>query len=121
MIMMPAEGSGVQLLAEDPDKAWSEVGENLLYEARRYAGWNAAMVSTGGGPSIYSQANTAEELRAEGVYQILTPEECVQKARTAGGTLAFHPMCGGIPPEKAWETVQLAMERVVPMLSAASS
>lgn len=121
MIMMPAEGSGVQLLAEDPDRAWAEIGEHLLYEARRYAGWNAAMAGKGGGPSIYSQATTVEQLRTEGVYQILTPEQAVEKARTAGGTLAFHPMCGGVPPEKAWETVQLAMERVVPMLSATPS
>lgn len=114
MAMMPTSESGVLLLAEDPDRAWAKVGKHLLYEATRYGAWNR---ETAAGPSNYSVATTVEELRAEGVYKILTPEDAADRHRRDGGTLALHPMCGGIAPEDAWETVRLTVDRLLPALS----
>jgi alkanesulfonate monooxygenase SsuD/methylene tetrahydromethanopterin reductase-like flavin-dependent oxidoreductase (luciferase family) len=113
--VMPPPENGVWLLAEDPDRAWAERGENLLHEARQYAAWNA---DTTNKPTNFSRARTLEELRAEGVYRILTPEDAVERYAANPGTLSFHPMCGGIGPEGAWETVTLCAERVLPSLRA---
>jgi len=114
IVMMPTSASGVTLLSEDPDRAWATVGKHLLYEATRYGEWTRNMAS---GPSNYSRATTVEELRAEGVYKILTPEQAADWHRVDRGTIALHPMCGGIPPEHAWETVRLAVNRLLPLLA----
>jgi alkanesulfonate monooxygenase SsuD/methylene tetrahydromethanopterin reductase-like flavin-dependent oxidoreductase (luciferase family) len=116
--VMPPPENGVWLLSEDPDRAWAERGENLLHEARQYATWNA---DTTNKPTNFSRARTVEELREEDVYKILTPEDAVARYLANPGTLSFHPMCGGIGPEGAWETVTLCAERVLPSLRAASA
>lgn len=113
MVMMPPANSGVLTLAEDPDKAWATFGENLLYEARRYGEWNRDQRS----PANYSTAQTVEELRAEGVYKILTPEQAAEQFRASPSTLALAPMCGGIPVEHAWEAVRLLVDDLLPRLA----
>ncbi len=65
-----------------------------------------------------SKAATAESLRAEqGAYQICTPDEAIALAR-AHGILMLHPLCGGLPPELAQETLDLLAKKVLPVLSA---
>ena len=34
--------------------------------------------------AVHSDATTVEELRAEGTYQVLTPEQCVERCKTMG-------------------------------------
>jgi alkanesulfonate monooxygenase SsuD/methylene tetrahydromethanopterin reductase-like flavin-dependent oxidoreductase (luciferase family) len=114
--VMPPPDNGVWLLAEDPDRAWAERGANLLHEATQYAKWNA---TTANKPTNFSRATSVDELRDEGVYKILTPEDAIARYLANPGTLSFHPMCGGITPEGAWETVTLCVERVLPALRAA--
>ena len=60
-----------------------------------------------------------EELRAEGKYQILTPEQCVQRCRNMGpfDALVLHPLCGGVPIEDAWSSIRLTAEAVLPELA----
>lgn len=113
-VMMPEDDSGVLLLSADPDRAWATVGENLLYEAMRYGEWNRRMAAA---PPNYSRATSVEELREEGVYRILTPAQAAEELRRTGGALVVHPMCGGITPEQGWETVRLAVDEVLRMLS----
>jgi alkanesulfonate monooxygenase SsuD/methylene tetrahydromethanopterin reductase-like flavin-dependent oxidoreductase (luciferase family) len=90
-------------VAEDPDKAWAQIGDYLLLDAVGYAGWNSGSSS----PNV-SNATTVEQLRAErGAYQILTPDEAA--AQIAGGNpLALQPLVGGIPPEIAWPYLECA-------------
>jgi hypothetical protein len=67
---------------------------------------------------VHSHASTTEELRKEGIYQIITPDEAVERAKAAGDAAAFnlHPMCGGIPVDKAWEHLQLFVDQVLTRL-----
>jgi alkanesulfonate monooxygenase SsuD/methylene tetrahydromethanopterin reductase-like flavin-dependent oxidoreductase (luciferase family) len=100
-------------VAEDPDRAWAELGPHLLHDARQYARWlqDAESVSK-------STAKTVEELRAQrGAYQIFTPEEAVAHVR-ANGLLLLQPLCGGLPPELAWRSLELIEARVLPALRA---
>jgi alkanesulfonate monooxygenase SsuD/methylene tetrahydromethanopterin reductase-like flavin-dependent oxidoreductase (luciferase family) len=112
MCMLPARGSATTVfVAEDVDRAWERIGPFMLHDARVYASWlnDTAAVSK-------SNALTIDALRAEGgAYRVLTPEQAVEYARTHG-TLALHPLCGGCPPELAWETLHLVADRVLPAL-----
>lgn len=112
--LMPGEETVMLHVATDPDKAWAEIGPHFLHEAMTYAGWQTPDIRS----AVHSHATTVEELRAEGIYQILTPDEVVERARRDGPLAAFnlHPMCGGMPIDKGWESLQLYVENVMPRL-----
>ncbi len=113
MVMLPS-GPGFVHVAEDPDKAWAELGQYLLYETSVYASWQLP----GQTSHVHSEATTAEELRAEGMYKIITPEECVTLAKELGpmASLVLHPLIGGMPPEAAWSSLELIASKVMPNL-----
>jgi len=98
---------------EEPDRAWDELGEHFLAEARLYAHWQTQEVSS----PVTSHASTAAELRAEGIYAVLTPQECIDRIRGGAGTMLLHPLCGGIPVARGWDCLRLYAERVLPAVS----
>ena len=65
---MPGEETHMTFVAEDPDKAWAELGQYFLNEASVYSKWQTSDISS----AVHSHATTPEELREEGIYQILT-------------------------------------------------
>ncbi|GAA1582039.1 MULTISPECIES: LLM class flavin-dependent oxidoreductase [Streptomyces] len=109
--MMPAERTALLHLAEDPDRVWAEHGACFLHEARAYASWQSGDVRS----AVRSAAGSVGELRAEGVYRVLTPDEAVEYARGAE-SLVLHPLCGGMPPDEGWRSLHLLCERVLPRL-----
>ena len=112
---LPPERTAMVHCTEDPDKAWAEYGHCFLHEARTYAGWQTADISS----AMASTATTPDELRAEGIYACLTPDECLALAGAEGplGTLLLHPLCGGLPVDAGWESLRLFADRVVPRLT----
>jgi alkanesulfonate monooxygenase SsuD/methylene tetrahydromethanopterin reductase-like flavin-dependent oxidoreductase (luciferase family) len=91
-------------VADDPDRAWNEIGEYLLADARSYGRWNAGRP----GPASVSFANSVEELRAErGAYQIVDPDEA-RRMVSGGAPLALQPLVGGLPPDLAWPYLEAA-------------
>jgi alkanesulfonate monooxygenase SsuD/methylene tetrahydromethanopterin reductase-like flavin-dependent oxidoreductase (luciferase family) len=113
--MIPAEDTALIFVAEDPDKAWAELGEHFLHEAVTYAAWQPP----GQTSAAISHATNIDEMRAEGRYQILSPDECLARARAKGeaGVTVLHPLCGGLPPERAWECIHLYFDKVLPQLA----
>ncbi|MET8679438.1 LLM class flavin-dependent oxidoreductase [Streptomyces sp. NPDC004647] len=113
--MMPAAETPLLHVAEDPERAWALYGGYLLHEARTYASWQAG---TGVRSAVRSGAGGIEELRREGVYRIVTPEECLSIAESAGSTagLVLHPLCGGMPVDEGWRSLHLFGEKVLPRL-----
>jgi alkanesulfonate monooxygenase SsuD/methylene tetrahydromethanopterin reductase-like flavin-dependent oxidoreductase (luciferase family) len=109
-VIFPREPS-LTLLSENPDRAWAEVGPFLLYDALAYAGWRHKNRRA----YAESSAATLEDLRAEGKYAILTPEEAAEKIAVKG-SINFSPLCGGVPVESAWKSLNLFADRVVPLL-----
>lgn len=99
-------------VVDDPDRAWATLGEHLLLEARTYHEWQPP----GQTSAVHSHASTVEELRAEGIYQFLTPDEAVDRARRTG-VLTLHPLVGGMPLDEAWSSVEMCVDRVVPALA----
>jgi hypothetical protein len=54
-------------------------------------------------------------MRKAGVYVVMTPDELINKCRSGEVTgVTTHPMCGGLPPEGAWESLKLLAETVLP-------
>jgi alkanesulfonate monooxygenase SsuD/methylene tetrahydromethanopterin reductase-like flavin-dependent oxidoreductase (luciferase family) len=111
-IVPPAGIVTSAFVAEDPDRAWSELGPYLLHDAQIYASWLGASNPS----ATKSLARDVDELRAQqGAYQILTPEEAIANAKQFG-LLLTQPLCGGIPPRLAWPSLELIAAKVLPAL-----
>ena len=100
---MPDEKTQMTFVAEDPDKAWAEIGHYFLNEASMYSSWQTSDISS----AVHSHAATPEELREEGIYQIITPDEAATLER-----IIHHPLCGGIPIDAGWESLQLYVDAI---------
>ncbi|MFE7774750.1 LLM class flavin-dependent oxidoreductase [Streptomyces sp. NPDC057445] len=107
--MMPAAETPLLHVADDPDETWARYGEYFLHEARTYASWQSRDIRS----AVRSTAATVAELREEGVYRVVTPDQC---AEMAGDSLVLHPLCGGMPVDEGWRSVQLFCEQVLPRL-----
>lgn len=92
-------------VADDPDRAWAEIGEYLLVDALGYGRWFADRELS----ASVSRATTVDELRREeGDYRIVTPE--VAAAYVARGVpLQLQPLVGGLPPDLAWPYLEAAV------------
>ncbi|HSA51823.1 MAG TPA: LLM class flavin-dependent oxidoreductase [Yinghuangia sp.] len=112
-VLMPSGDAGKMVFCtEDPDKAWAEYGTHFLHEAETYAAWQTPDVHS----AMKSSAWTIADLREEGIYACLTPDECITAAKNGGLTasLNLHPLCGGLPIDAGWSSVQLFADKVMP-------
>ncbi|MCW8379191.1 LLM class flavin-dependent oxidoreductase [Streptomyces justiciae] len=107
--MMPAAETPLLHIAEDPDAVWATHGEHFLHEARTYASWQFGDIRS----AVKSAATDVAELRAEGVYRVLTPDECVTQGLD---NLVLHPLAGGMPVAEGWRSLRLFCEDVLPRL-----
>lgn len=112
-LMMPSEDTVMMWIAEDPDKAWAELGQHFFHEASTYASWQTPDIKS----AVHSGASSPEELRAEGIYQILTPAEVVAHVEAGAPALTLHPLVGGMPIDKGWECLNLLADEVLPALA----
>lgn len=115
-VVMPAEvNRGMIYLHEDPERAWAQLGEHILWEATTYGRWSDETRSLMHLPGV----QTLEQVRASGRYRFLTPDELVAEYRSAAdfGPITLHPLVGGMPVEAAWESVRLLTDRVLPALA----
>jgi alkanesulfonate monooxygenase SsuD/methylene tetrahydromethanopterin reductase-like flavin-dependent oxidoreductase (luciferase family) len=118
VIMPGAINRGMIYLHEDPDRAWAELGEHILWEAVTYGGWSIDQRSLMHLPGV----QTLEEVRASGRYRFLTPDQLIAEVRSDASTgnygpIVLHPLVGGMPVEEAWKSVQLLTDKVVPALT----
>ena len=97
-------------VADDPERAWAEIGPYCLADSASYSEWNAHREGT----ASISRAATVAEMQAErGAYQILTPAEA--RALVATGTpLGLQPLVGGLPPDVAWPYLEAAASALTP-------
>jgi alkanesulfonate monooxygenase SsuD/methylene tetrahydromethanopterin reductase-like flavin-dependent oxidoreductase (luciferase family) len=101
-------------VADDPDELWATIGDHLLHDARLYRAWNEAVHRPM--PTSVTTADTIDELRGpDSPYRVFTPDEAVEHIRSEG-SLIMHPLCGGIPPDVAWTSLELLGSKVLPQL-----
>jgi alkanesulfonate monooxygenase SsuD/methylene tetrahydromethanopterin reductase-like flavin-dependent oxidoreductase (luciferase family) len=102
-------------LATDVETAWKKHAPFFLHDTNAYGQWQAQDNTD----SPYRTFADAEALRAAGMYRILTPEELIAELKATEGepSIGLHPMCGGVPPELAWESLRLLEREVLPAFS----
>lgn len=113
LVIMPGRvNRGMIFLHEDPERAWAQLGEHILWEAVTYGGWSTEERSLMHLPGV----RTLEEVRASGRYRFLTPQELIAEIRDSDdyGPLVMHPLVGGMPADEAWRSVQLLADKVLP-------
>ena len=78
-----ARSRGMVFLHEDPDRAWAELGEHYLWEARVYSGW--------GGGEVHSfmhgteTIETVDDVKAAGRYRFMSPEQLIADVQGESG------------------------------------
>lgn len=116
---LPQGMPGTVVISEDPDRTWAEVGPYLLREATAYAKWQTPDVRS----LVTSKATNLAELRAEGIYRVMTPDECLEMCRSMGqlAAVVVHPLCGGTPADLAWPSMELFADKVLPHMAGIST
>ena len=85
-----------------------------LHETNSYASWYAELGTAG----PYQPLEDADSLRQSGLYQVLTPSQCIELVQDLGdnGLLFFQPLLGGLHPDVGWQSLQLLAGKVLPEL-----
>ncbi|MER3452134.1 MAG: LLM class flavin-dependent oxidoreductase [Acidimicrobiia bacterium] len=104
-------GPGFVHVTRDPERAWAQIGPHALWDAQTYAAWQ----TPGQRSAVDVHATTVDEVRASGVYRVVTPDECVALARDHGNVM-LHPLMGGMSPQLGWESLELFAAEVLPRL-----
>ena len=107
----PSGGPGFIHVTDDVDAAWERIAPHALHETNAYARW----LAQSDGVAVYREFDDADALRASGRYAVMTPAECVEHVR-ATGELRLHPLMGGLPPDVAWQSLDLIEHEVLPAL-----
>lgn len=107
----PVQSNEVVALAEDADAGWAAMAPYFLHEMNAYGTWQAQ----DGVATPYRETPDTDTLRCSGQYRVLTPEQLVAAQRDAPlPFVMLHPLCGGMPPDVAWTSLELFERRVLP-------
>ncbi len=80
-----------------------------------YSAWRKA--GGIGHSAVTSDSSTVDELRAEGIYQAVTPDQLVAELRDSPFPMvALHPLVGGMPVDAGWQCLELYATQVLPEL-----
>ncbi len=102
-------------VAEDPERAWHEIGEYLFYETSTYASFQTpGQTST---PVVH--ADDIAGLKQAPNLWVGTPDDIVARVQADPSIVAlnFHPLAGGLPPKFAWESLELFAAKVAPRIA----
>jgi len=99
-VAYPSEENAMLFVEDDPERGWNELAPYFLRESQEYASWRREGVPRPGEQHV----ETIDELKSAGRYEIVTPAELRDRLQKKGPdyTPCLHPLCGGIPLERAW-------------------
>ena len=114
LVIYPAEANAMLFVDEDPERAWQELSPYFMREGNEYSSWKLSGVPRPG----ESLATSIDELRAQGRYEILSPDQCIERIQSKGPeyTPCLHPLVGGMPLDRAWQSLRLYAEKVLPAI-----
>jgi alkanesulfonate monooxygenase SsuD/methylene tetrahydromethanopterin reductase-like flavin-dependent oxidoreductase (luciferase family) len=101
-------------VADDPDRAWSEIAPFVLHTVRSYA---AMSTSAAQSSSPWHGLDTLDAAKASGIVTVGTPEECIAIGRETA--IMMNPLIGGLAPDIGWESLELFATKVAPALAGA--
>ncbi len=108
--MHPGVGNSMLIVEPDPEQAWRELAPFMLRELQEYATWRRDGVPRPGEEPV----ETVEDLRRQKRFEILTPAECRdQLTRGARDVAVLHPLAGGIPLDRAWQSLRRFVDEVL--------
>lgn len=111
-VMTAPPGPINMFCTEDVEGFWDRYGHHLLADAAGYQRWQGES-----NHYVADTSTTVEEMRAAGVYAVMTPDEIVDRSRAGELHLvAAHPACGGLPADPSWASLRLICETVMPAL-----
>jgi alkanesulfonate monooxygenase SsuD/methylene tetrahydromethanopterin reductase-like flavin-dependent oxidoreductase (luciferase family) len=112
---LPRSGPAFVHVADDPERAWHEIGRYCLHETNAYG----ALARRSGLDTGFREYPDTAALRVAGDYPILTPEECVLLCQELGehGRLTIPALAGGMDPEISWRSLELIEKRVLPFVT----
>lgn len=114
VVFQAPPGPGTIFCANDPDAFWDRWGEHLAHDARSYAAWHGDNAS-----AVRDTSVDVAAMREAGVYLVASPEDLIERCRSREvQAVTAHPLCGGLPPEPAWESLRLLGDVVLPALRA---
>ncbi len=103
--------SEVTALASDTEAGWQAMAPYFLHETNAYGAWK----DQAGEQTPYNVFPDTEALRKAKFYHVITPGQMVEQLKAAPYPVAgFHPMCGGMPIDLAWESLKLFENEVLP-------
>lgn len=103
-------------VADDPDRAWAQIAPHALNEVNMYARWKAEATAT---DTPFIEVDNVDELKNTGLYRVVTPDECLELAKSqgeVGAHLTFTPLLSGLDPDLSWQSLELFAEKVAPRL-----
>jgi hypothetical protein len=100
-------------VSHNPGQAWQAIAPHALHHTNTYADWAQRKDLT-----PFKAVMDPAVLLADGSHQVLTPAQTVDLFRRLGpeGRVRLMPLLGGLPPELAWESLQLLENEVLPNL-----
>jgi alkanesulfonate monooxygenase SsuD/methylene tetrahydromethanopterin reductase-like flavin-dependent oxidoreductase (luciferase family) len=98
-------------VTEDPEATWAEIGKYVLHYVRSYAEWSGDQATSS---SPMHGLTSIEAVRASTMVNVVTPDECIELARTHSITLT--PLMGGMPPDTGWKFIELFADKVLPKI-----
>jgi alkanesulfonate monooxygenase SsuD/methylene tetrahydromethanopterin reductase-like flavin-dependent oxidoreductase (luciferase family) len=112
-VMTPSGPTFVHV-SHDPERAWAQIEPYVMYEAQTYAGFQ----TKGQHSTPMVDAQTIDDLKNSPQYVVGTPDDIVAAAEQVAptGALTFNPLAGGLPPDLAWESLELFASEVMPRI-----
>lgn len=82
-----------------------------MYDATAYGAWRHP------NRRAYAEsfASNIEELKVEGKYRVLTPDQAIQIIQETG-SLHLAPLAGGVAIDVGWHSLQLFEDQVQPYI-----
>ncbi len=109
------QSNSMLFVDDDPEKAWHELAPCFLRELQEYSTWKVDGVPRPSEETV----ETVDDLRRQKRFVILRPEEAIEQIRS--GALphtVLHPLAGGVPIDRAWQSLELFASRVLAPLRA---
>ncbi len=103
-------------ISHEPEQAWETLLPHAVHCVESYTEWTVEAYGRAVGP--FADGVDPDDLRASGAYQVLTPQQCIDRilAMPDAHTFILTPLLGGIAPDFAWHGLELFASEVWPQV-----
>jgi alkanesulfonate monooxygenase SsuD/methylene tetrahydromethanopterin reductase-like flavin-dependent oxidoreductase (luciferase family) len=103
-------------VSEDPEETWRQVGPHAMYETNYYGKWQ----KESGAAMPFRPVEDVAGLKALGIYQVVTPDECIALARdleARNALMVFNATLAGLDEKTSWASLELFASKVLPHIT----